>query len=86
MIDQQQRLTDGDAIEEHTALMVRKPMTTLMVDRSSQQWIVRDPNGNFWALSQSADAWNQRQPFQPTEESTLEPVPGHYKHFLGVPR
>ena len=27
----------------------------------------------------------QRQPFYPSEETALEPVPGHYKYMLGLP-
>ena len=30
------------------------------------------------------DPWDQRQPFYPTEETELEPVPGHYKYMLGL--
>jgi len=59
---------------------------TLYVDRSSQQWIVQDQDGSFWTLSSSDEnPWEQRQPFYPTEETELEPVPGHYKHMFGIP-
>jgi len=86
MTDLQQPPSIGEAVDEHTTLTVRKPFTTLLVDRTSQRWIVKDPEGRFWALPQMEDSWKHRQPFQPTDETTLEPVPGHYKHFLGVPR
>lgn len=63
-----------------------KPSLTLYVDRSLQQWIVLDPDGNFWSVpSVEEDPWQQRQPYYPTEETELEPVPGHYKSVLGLP-
>jgi hypothetical protein len=62
-----------------------KPVVALFVDRSSQQWIVRDPEGKFWILPSVENPWDQRQPFQPTSETDLEPVPGHYKDMLRVP-
>jgi hypothetical protein len=63
----------------------RKPGVSLFVDRSSRCWIVRDPDGNFWLVPPVENPWEHRQPFQATEETQLEPVPGHYKHVLGVP-
>ena len=66
-------------------LAVRKQSIALFVDRSSQQWIVRDPDGNYWALPAGDDAWEQRQPFEPTTETELEPIPGHYKYLLRLP-
>lgn len=66
-------------------LAVRKQVIALFVDRSTQQWIVRDPDGNFWILPSSEDAWDHRQPFQPTDETKLEPIPGHYKYLLRLP-
>ena len=66
-------------------LAVRKQSIALFVDRSSQQWIVRDPDGNYWALPSGEDAWEQRQPFEPTGEADLEPIPGHYKYLLRLP-
>ena len=39
---------------------------------------------DFWSVSASENSWEQRQPFQPTEETQLEPVPGHYIHMLGL--
>jgi hypothetical protein len=29
--------------------------------------------------------WDRRRPFQPTEDTELEPVPGHYTYMLGLP-
>lgn len=62
-----------------------KNVVALFVDRSCQQWVVRDPEGNFWALPSGECSWEQRQPFHPTSETDLEPVPGHYKDTLGLP-
>lgn len=66
-------------------LAVRKHMIAIFVDRSTQQWIVRDPEGSFWILPGGDDAWDRREPFQPTEETDLEPIPGHYKYLLQLP-
>ena len=66
-------------------LEVRKQVVELFVDRSSQKWIVRDPKGNFWILSTGDDAWERRQPFEPTEETSLEPIPGHYRYLFHLP-
>ena len=64
----------------------RKQILGLYVDRSNQQWIALDPDGNYWAVSVfEENPWDQRQPFFPSEETELEPVPGHYKHMLGLP-
>jgi hypothetical protein len=66
-------------------LAVTKCMVALYVDKASQQWIVRDPEGNFWSLPSTDNPWDERQPFTPAEETELEPVPGHYKYMLGLP-
>jgi hypothetical protein len=66
--------------------IARKPAFALYVDRTSQQWIVMDPEGNFWVVpGDDENPWNQRQPFYPTEDTELQPVPGHYKYMLGLP-
>jgi hypothetical protein len=57
----------------------------LFVERDSNQWVVRDPDGNFWIMPAGNDPWDQRQPYLATEESSLEPVPGHYIHMLNLP-
>jgi hypothetical protein len=62
-----------------------KRVVALYVDRVSRRWIVRDPEGNFWSLPSTDNPWDDRQPFSPAEETELEPVPGHYKHMLGLP-
>ena len=65
---------------------LRKNAVALFVDRSQQHWIVLDPDGNYWVVpSDEENPWSQRQPFYPTEETELEPVPGHYKYMLGLP-
>jgi hypothetical protein len=73
-------------MKERIMIQLRKNAVTLFVDRCSQQWIVLDQDGTFWTVpNDSDDPWNQRQPFSPTEETELEPVPGHYKSMLGLP-
>jgi hypothetical protein len=66
-------------------LAARKRAAALYVDKASQQWIVRDPEGKFWSLPSTDHPWDDRRPFSPAEETELEPVPGHYKNMLGLP-
>jgi hypothetical protein len=66
-------------------MTLKKQTLSLYVDRASQQWIVRDSEGNFWIVPVVDDPWEHRQPFYLTEEMELEPVPGHYKDMLGLP-
>ena len=66
-------------------ISTRRQSINLYVERSSQQWIVRDAEGNFWIVPVVDDAWDNREPFYPTEETDLEPVPGHYKYMLNLP-
>lgn len=66
-------------------LTVRKHIVAIYVDRSTQQWIVRDSDGNLWTLPVTDNPWDDRQPFYPAEDTELEPVPGHYKYMLGLP-
>ena len=71
--------------EPVTATTGRKPSSTLYVDRFTGQWIVRDPEGEFWTVPGSENARvTQRERFFPAEQTELEPVPGHYKHMLGI--
>jgi hypothetical protein len=65
-------------------LTVRKQVVAIFVDRSTQQWIVRDADGSYWMLPVTESPWENRQPFTPTEDTELEPVPGHYKYMLGL--
>ena len=46
---------------------VTKPGLTLFVDRTSQQWIVRDLEGHFWSFPSTDNPWDERQPFTPAE-------------------
>ena len=62
-----------------------KRLIGLFVDRFSNQWVVRDPEGNFWLVPPVENGWERRQPFYATEESSLEPIPGHYIHMLDLP-
>jgi hypothetical protein len=75
-----------ELIMKELIIMERRKRTfALYVDRCNQQWIVLDPQGQFWILpGNEENAWNHRQPFCPTEETELEPVPGHYKYMLGL--
>lgn len=57
----------------------------LFVDRATQKWIVRDPEGRFWILPAGDEPWESRQPFSPTPAMDLEPVPGHYLEMLRLP-
>ena len=66
-------------------LPVRKRVGGIYVDKGSQQWVVLDPEGNFWIVPSGESPWDHRQPFQPTEGTELEPIPGHYKYMLGLP-
>jgi hypothetical protein len=62
-----------------------KTAVAIYVDRSRQQWVVRDREGNFWLVPSTENPWEDRQPFHPTEETELEPVPGHYRCMLDLP-
>jgi hypothetical protein len=61
-------------------------MAAIFVDRScTEHWIVRDPEGDFWIVPSVENAWESRRPFQPTEDTDLQAIPGHYKSMLGLP-
>src|SRR5262245_15363746 len=62
------------AREERNVFATRKPVCSLYVDRHTGQWIVKDAEGNFWIVPLTDNPWRDREPFQPTEESDLEPV------------
>jgi hypothetical protein len=58
----------------------------IFVDRTcTEHWIVQDPDGNFWIVPSVPNAWESRRPFQPTEETELEAIPGHYGFLLDLP-
>jgi hypothetical protein len=68
--------------------MVSAPnrLAAIFVDRAcTEHWIVRDPDGNFWIVPPVENAWDERRPFEPTAETDLEPIPGHYRSTLGLP-
>ncbi|QDU27150.1 hypothetical protein ETAA8_22350 [Anatilimnocola aggregata] len=60
-------------------------VVALYVDRTTQQWVVRDRAGNFWSLPSENIAWENRRPFEPLPENSLEPIPGHYRYLLRLP-
>jgi len=63
-----------------------KRIVGIFVDRACpERWIVRDPEGNFWTVLCAENPWDHREPFHPTEDMELEPVPAHYKYVLGIP-
>jgi hypothetical protein len=71
--------------ERPRPVLAGKGPGAVFVERSTRQWVVRDPQGQFWILPAGDDPWRHREPFQPTEATGLDPVPGHYKHVLGLP-
>ena len=72
--------------EGRNKMSVPTRMAAIFVDRSSpEHWIVRDPEGNFWIVPPIENAWESRQPFQPTAETELESIPGHYGSMIGLP-
>jgi hypothetical protein len=85
MIEQDDVFIQTEHSEIPTTLVVQKLSIALFVDRRSQQWIARDVDGKFWVVPPVDHPWENRQPFEFTEETQLEPVPGHYKFMLGVP-
>ena len=46
-------------------IVVKKRLVAMFVDGPSQQWVVRDPEGNFWILPSVENPWQHRQPFLP---------------------
>lgn len=72
-------------LEERFMTTLRKQNVSIYVNRLAQQWVVRDPEGNFWIVPVVEDPWGHRQPVDLTDEMELEPVPGHYKYLLGLP-
>jgi len=61
-------------------------MAAIYVDLAcTDHWVVGAPEGNFWIVPSVENAWDSRRPFSPTEETELEPIPGHYRFMLGLP-
>jgi hypothetical protein len=57
---------------------LKRRVAALYVDRNTQQWVVRDNEGNLWSVPPGENGWDQRSRFEPSEESDLEILPGHY--------
>lgn len=58
----------------------------IFVDRDcTDHWIVRDPQGSFWIVPPTENAWENRRPFDPTAETKLQTIPGHYRYSLDLP-
>ena len=67
-------------------ITIKKPVMSIYVDRGHpEHWIVRDREGRFWVVPPGEGAWAKREPFHPSEDADLEPVPGHYLYMLGLP-
>jgi len=66
-------------------LSLRRQVVNIYVDHATQQWVVRDSDGDFWIIPAGENAWEERQPFELTEQTDLEPIPGHYKYLLQLP-
>jgi hypothetical protein len=67
-------------------IATEKPVVGLYVDKACPaHWIVRDHEGRFWMVPPGENGWQRRQPYQTTEETELESIPGHYKYALGLP-
>jgi hypothetical protein len=72
--------------EEPEMISTYSRMAAIFVDRAcTEYWIVRDPEGNFWIVPSIDNAWENRRPFEPTEQTELQAVPWHYKAMLGLP-
>lgn len=54
---------DVHEMEKPKMIEVRKQRVALYVDRSSQQWVVLDPDGNFWLVPSGDNPWDQHSRF-----------------------
>ncbi|HVJ69818.1 MAG TPA: hypothetical protein VM510_17705 [Caulifigura sp.] len=63
----------------------RRLRMSLFADRNAQRWVVRDSEGRFWAMPVTATSWEERDPIEPSDDMTLEPVPVHYLVLVGLP-
>lgn len=68
-----------------TQTVVTKQRIHLFVDKTSLQWIAREEDGSYWVLTSRENPWEHRQAVRSIDQLQLEPVPGHYKHMLGIP-
>jgi hypothetical protein len=72
--------------EEMIMTAMEPRVVGIFVDKASpERWIVRDSQGDFWSIQPAENPWASREPYYPTAETALEPVPGHYKYVLGLP-
>ena len=55
---------------------VRKQRVTLYVDRLSQQWVVLDPEGNFWMVPSVETPGTSASRFTRPRRLSLSPFPG----------
>lgn len=65
--------------------VLSKQRVCLFVDRSTGQWVVRDPEGSMWVVPTTDNPWEQREPFAPVDDTALEVIPGHYKSMFNLP-
>jgi hypothetical protein len=80
------RNRSGEEGSKNPMITTRKPVMSLYVDKGCpEHWIVRDREGRFWVVPSGENAWEKREPFHPSEDAELEPVPGHYMYMLGLP-
>jgi hypothetical protein len=66
-------------------ITLQKRVIAIFVGKSSRQWVVWDADGHFWLLPAGDDPWDHRQSFDPTEETDLKLIPGHYTDMLDLP-
>jgi hypothetical protein len=64
---------------------VIKRKVALFVDQATKQWVVRDPDGNYWQVAPGEDGWENRQQYELNAEQALESIPGHYRYMLRLP-
>lgn len=60
-------------------------VVSIYVDKARGAWVVRDPEGALWSLPAERDAWRRRTPYELSDHSALESVPGHYKCLFDLP-
>ncbi len=63
-------------------LTISPRVVAIYVDRRSRQWVVRDDQGNLWTLPQTETPWDDRELYSSSDETTLDPIPGHYFYLL----
>ena len=66
-------------------VLLNTQYVALFIDPATRQWIVRDPEGKFWAVPPVDHGWELRQPFAATDQNGLKPAPRHYLYMLDLP-